>query len=122
MLRKTMLILALASGALALVLLAVVGGKLSSNARAWSDAPAAVAGSAAAAAAPIVGELAGTTADGTPVYRLPPITVATTRSAELARIEREDREASAGAIRVPVAEARAPTGEVRAEVPGPVVR
>jgi hypothetical protein len=114
MLRKTMLALAFASAALALVLLAVVGGKLSVSARTGGEArPTAFATQSAPAA--IVGELAGTTADGKPVYRLPPITVATTRSAELARVEREERQAAASA-------ARLPHTDVRAAVPGPVAR
>ena len=114
MLRKTMLALAFASAALALVLLAVVGGKWSVSARTGDPRPAAAFAMEAAPAA-IVGELAGTTADGTPVYRLPPITVATTRSAELARIEREERQAEANA-------ARLPQTDVRAAVTGPFVR
>ena len=115
MLRKTMLALAFASAALALVLLAVVGGKWSVSARARGEARPTAAFATQAAPAAIVGELAGTTADGTPVYRLPPVTVATTRSVELARIEREERQAEANA-------ARLPQTDVRAAVPAPVVR
>ena len=107
MLRKTMLALAFASAALALVLLAVVGGKFSVSARAVGDAPPTAAFATQSAPAPIVGELTGTTAEGTPVYRLPPITVATTRSAELARIEREERQAEANATRLPHTDVRA---------------
>ena len=115
MLRKTMLALAFASTALALVLLAVVGGKWSVSARTDGVARPTAAFATQAAPAGIIGELAGTTADGTPVYRLPPITVATTRSAELARIEREERQAEVNA-------ARLPQTDVRAAAPGPLVR
>jgi len=107
MLRKTMLAFAFASAALALVLIAVVGGKWSVSARTDGVARPTAALATQAAPAAIVGELAGTTADGTPVYRLPPITVATTRSAELARIEREERQAEASAARLPQIDVRA---------------
>ena len=104
MLRKAMLALAFASAALALVLLAVMGGKMSVSVRTGGEARPTAA--FAVQAAPIVGELAGTTPDGIPVYRLPAITVATTRSAELARIEREERQAEANAARLPHADVR----------------
>lgn len=106
MLRKTMLALAFASAALALVLLAVMGGKMSVSVRTGGEARPTAAFGVQAAPAPIVGELAGTTADGTPVYRLPAITVATTRSAELARVEREERQAEANAARLPHTDVR----------------
>ena len=50
--------------------------------------------------APIVATFTGTYVDGVPVYRLPPVTVTVSRKAELARIEGEERVATApGAAR-----------------------
>jgi hypothetical protein len=44
---------------------------------------------------PIVGEFTGEYTEGSPVYRLPPVTVAVDRKTELARIEREEQLARA---------------------------
>jgi hypothetical protein len=50
--------------------------------------------SASANVAPMVGIATGELQDGIPVYRLPPVAVTASRSAELAKIAREERLAS----------------------------
>jgi len=45
--------------------------------------------------APMVGSFTGEYVDGVPVYRLPSVNVAVSRTAELARIQQEDRLAAA---------------------------
>jgi len=45
--------------------------------------------------APIVGEFTGEYTEGSPVYRLPPVTVVVGRKTELVRIEREEQLARA---------------------------
>jgi hypothetical protein len=47
----------------------------------------------------MVGRFTGKFVDGTPVYRLPSIRVSASRTAELARIEREERLTRTGATR-----------------------
>ena len=47
----------------------------------------------------VVGEFTGKFVNGIPVYRLAPISVTASRTAELARIEREERLARAAATR-----------------------
>jgi len=47
----------------------------------------------------MVGKFTGEFVNGTPVYRLPSIRVSASRTAELARIEREERLTRAGATR-----------------------
>jgi hypothetical protein len=47
----------------------------------------------------MVGQFTGKFVNGTPVYRLPSIRVSVSRTAELARIEREERLTHAGATR-----------------------
>lgn len=47
----------------------------------------------------MVGQFTGKFVNGTPVYRLPSLRVSVSRTAELARIEREERLTHAGAIR-----------------------
>ena len=47
----------------------------------------------------MVGQFTGKFVNGTPVYRLPSIRVSASRTAELARIEREERLTRAGATR-----------------------
>lgn len=67
--------------------------------------PAAVAGpdnkvAATAGRQSPSGDLAGVHADGTPIYRIPGMTVSTSRAVEMARMERESRSARlAGAAR-----------------------
>jgi len=56
----------------------------------------------------MVGQFTGKFVNGTPVYRLPSIRVSASRSAELARIEREQRLTHAGATRARTA-GRSPT-------------
>ena len=53
--------------------------------------PAAPAVAASVPPAPMVGVATGELDNGTPVYRLPPITVTASRSAELARMAREEQ-------------------------------
>lgn len=48
---------------------------------------------------PMVGQFTGKFVNGTPVYRLPSIRVSASRTAELARVEREERLTHAGATR-----------------------
>jgi hypothetical protein len=47
----------------------------------------------------MVGHFTGEFVNGAPLYRLPPITVSASRTAELARIEREERLTRAAATR-----------------------
>jgi hypothetical protein len=51
----------------------------------------------------LVGQFTGKFVNGTPVYRLPSIRVSVSRTAELARIEREERLTHAGATRAKTA-------------------
>lgn len=66
---------------------------------AGGDAAAGPATGTASAQEPIVGQFTGKFVNGTPVYRLPSISISASRTAELARIEREERLTPAGATR-----------------------
>jgi hypothetical protein len=96
MFRKTILVLATISAAVAFVVFAALAGSfVAARPGSRVDAPADVAVGKHMARETLVGEFTGTYVDGTPVYRLAPIVVSVDRKAELARIAQEDREASA---------------------------
>jgi len=83
---------AVASALLAAVVIALampaVGAESGTPARGTAPAPE-----------PMAGQFTGKYIHGTPVYRLPSITVSVSRTSELARLEREERLARAGATR-----------------------
>jgi hypothetical protein len=98
MFRKTVLVLAAVAATLAVILaLAIASGVGVVNApRASIPAVSSAGGEASAAPArEIAGEFTGSYLAGVPIYRLPPVNVVANRQVELARIEREEREALA---------------------------
>jgi hypothetical protein len=76
----------------ALVVLAAAAALI--GATVWTpsrDTERAAPGAKVDAPAPMVGTFTGEFDHGVPVYRLPPVTITTTRSAELARMAQEEQ-------------------------------
>jgi hypothetical protein len=89
--KKTMVIAVAVSSAIACVALAGFATLVNpADAPCCGNMSTTKLGAKPKAFAPIVGEFTGEYANGLPVYRLPSVTVAVGRKAELARIEQEE--------------------------------
>ena len=123
MFRKTILVLATVSAAVALVVFAAVASSFVSAGSRWRvDVPASAAARKTAAGEPIVGVFTGAHVNGAPVYRLPPVIVAVDRKAALARIEREERESGVDSASRQAAAGASPPHSVHAAVATPTLQ
>jgi hypothetical protein len=94
--KKTIVIVAAISAAIAFVSLAAFAVLvIPADATSWGNPWGTKLAAKPATLAPIVGEFTGEYTEGSPVYRLPSVTVAVGRKTELARIEREEQLAGA---------------------------